>query len=64
MYESYHMNHYEITIGWINIKHKKDNPPAEEDMNLENSANFAAYESGKTILLISLQQNPPTQNRF
>ena len=36
-------------IGWINIKHKKDNPPAEEDMNLENSANFAAYESGKAF---------------
>ena len=48
-------------IGWINIKHKKDNPPAEEDMNLENSANFAAYESGKAIVTYL---NPPTRNRF
>ena len=28
------------------VKHTKDNPPAQEDMDLEQSANFAAYESG------------------
>lgn len=56
-------SNYEIFIIRIHIKHKKDNPPAEEDMNLENSANFAAYESGKTFFRTVYQSKPWTQNQ-
>merc|ERR1712168_1603488 len=36
-----------------------DNPPAEEDMNLENSANFAAYESEITFVGVAGMLDPP-----
>jgi len=36
-----------------------DNPPAEEDMDLENSANFAAYESDITFVGVCGMLDPP-----
>merc|ERR1711962_1517275 len=36
-----------------------DNPPAEEDMNLENSANIAAYESDITFVGVAGMLDPP-----
>jgi len=36
-----------------------DNPPAEEDMNLDNSKNFASYESDITFVGVTGMLDPP-----